>query len=161
MSAPKPVKMSGLTPSTLPLAVSAQRAAMKAAAFYAVAAYTPLPQLMGFSSLGNVAMAALIFAGVDMVRRGVIDPQMPEGWSDWTRDQLGPGGDYTDFDNLWQNAEMAVMCRTCVVQTLLFWGVLTLTGNYAGTAVGLAATSFVSSVLYHFVNGFVSNKHSK
>lgn len=136
------------------LMFSVHAAAMKSAAFYVASALTPIPSLFGVGPFSPL-VASVIFGVTDVVRRQFVDPQLPASWASWTRDSMGPGGNYMDPSVLWQNFSVAAVCKACVVQALMFWGVLTLSGTYSESAAGLAATGFTSSVLYDFVMGFM------
>lgn len=141
----------------VPLVESAKMSAMKGLAFYAALAYTPIPSFFSVGAVASAGTAALIFTVVDVIRRSFIDPQLPVAYRDWAHAELGPGGDYMDPAVLWQNLSWAAMCKACIVQSVLFWGVLSFSGSFSGSAAGIAATSFVSTVLYDFVKAFMKH----
>lgn len=135
-----------------------KRSLFKSAALYVTLAYTPIPSFFGVSGPIAAGTASLIFGIVDIIRRNVVDPQLPADYSDWMNDTMGAGGSYMDYQNLWNNFTVAASCKACLVQALMYWGVLTFSGMFSGMAAGLAASSFVSTVLYDFIMGFIQSK---
>lgn len=128
---------------------------MKSAAFYATLAFTPLSSMLFGFTTGAPGMAALIFGLVDVFRKVVVNPLFPKDLLDWEKDTMPPGGDYTNLDTLWSDFKIAASCKACLVQALIYFGVISFSGMFGAQAAGLAATSFVSTVLYDFLMGFL------
>jgi hypothetical protein len=130
---------------------SFKRSSVKALAFYGTLTFTPIPDLLGIAPMDTV-MTAVMWGIVDVARRSFVDPQLPQGWADWAHDSVLPGGNWGDVSVIWDNVRMAALCKSCFVQAVLFWGLMTMYGN--PDALGLAATGFVSTAILDLIMGF-------
>lgn len=155
---PVDMPMHGLSPST-PLSAILTKSAAKGAALYVTLAFTPLSSMLFGFTASAPGVAALIFTAVDLFRKYVVNSYLPGDWKGWEHDPMGTGGDYTNVDNLWSNFKTVASCKACLVQSLIYFGFLTFSGMFSGQAAGLAATSFVSTVLFDYITSFYPMKY--